>query len=382
MGKLSVKMTLKRALVVYAMLAVVTASLCSIILLRFFGNWKDIIIQSDDGKVNYRTVGGIDYETYGLSKKAERQLKVVEVAEVISIVSCAALSVIVLSCQYYKRKLEHPIYIIKRETKHIAENDLSFDCSYISRDEMGEICSGFNLMRLKLIDNQRQLWRMMEEQRELNAAFAHDIRTPVTVIRGYVQMLIKFQDEGLPPGKQMEILNTILKQTDRMEEFSMTMNKIHSMEEWELKKEEIEFGQLIAHLKLVAGGIKNSNITIDVESRNHEDRISCDINLIQEVADNLISNALRYAKSHICIAAETDGGYLYIYVKDDGKGIDKKIIHNLSKPYFTTEKEHFGLGITICKTLCKKHGGDVELINSIEGGAVATAKFNCSKQIL
>lgn len=382
MGKLNIKLTLKRTLVLYAMLAVVAAFLCSIILLEFFGNWKDIIIQSDDGRVNYHTVGGINYETYGLSKKAEEQFKVVEVLEVISIVSCAAVTVIVLSCQYYKRKLEHPVYIIKREIKHIAENDLSFDCSYISRDEMGEICNGFNLMRLKLVDNQKQLWRMMEEQRELNAAFAHDIRTPITVIRGYVQMLIKFQDEGMPSGKQAEILNTILKQTDRLEDFSMTMNKIHSIEEWELNKKEIEFEQLINHFKLVAGGIKNSNITIDVESRKHEDKVFCDIHLIQEVTDNLISNALRYTKSHICIAVETDGGYLYIYVKDDGKGIDKKIIQNLSKPYFTTEKEHFGLGITICKTLCKKHGGDVELINSIEGGTVAAAKFNCSKDIL
>lgn len=67
-----------------------------------------------------------------------------------------------VSHQYYKRKLEEPLRILKREMEFIGGDDLSFDCNYISNDEMGEICQAFNCMRKQLIKNQENLWELME----------------------------------------------------------------------------------------------------------------------------------------------------------------------------------------------------------------------------
>ena len=75
---------------------------------------------------------------------------------------------------------------------------------------------------------------------------------------------------------------------------------------------------------------------------------------------------------------EQNNDMLLIFVKDDGKGFSKEELNMASKPYYSGENissEHFGLGLTICKMLCEKHGGGIYLSNSIHGGAIVCAEF-------
>ncbi|MDE6232250.1 MAG: HAMP domain-containing histidine kinase [Lachnospiraceae bacterium] len=381
MGNLRIKMTLKKSLILYTLIALLAAFLSGIVLFSFFEKWKIIIADVNGVKVKFgrnRTmVFTNDIMTIN-TIKAIKQIKLVNIIEVVSIILCVVISVIMLVRQYYKRILEEPISILKQEAEYIGRNDLSFECSYISMDEMGDICRSFNDMRLKLIDNQKKTWELIEAQRQLNAAFAHDIRTPVTIIKGYAQMLLEFYASGsLSEEKLEEILNTFLIQADRAERFSLTMKEIHSMEEWNVDKKKMSFQSIAEQLKSGAEGMSNDNISIKVHYKNDEREMFCDINLINEVADNLVSNALRYAVENIEVSIEAEDDTLYLYVKDDGKGFTKDTLYKASRPYFTTEKNHFGLGLAICETLCKKHGGNIELINSINGGAIAAAYFIC-----
>lgn len=383
MDNMRIKMTLKKTLIIYTITALAAAFFSGIILFAFFEKWKMIIADVNGIEARIAGINVIAYTNECMTAKAIRQIRIVGIIEVISITVCAVISVIMLSRQYYRRILEEPIFILKQEAEYIGRNDLSFECSYESTDEMGEICRAFNNMRLKLIDNQKKNWEQMEAQRRLNAAFAHDIRTPVTVIKGYAQMLLEFHAKGtLSEEKLEEILNTFLLQAERVERFSSTMKEIHSMEEWNVDKKKMTFKRIASQLKSGAEGMSNGNISINVCYKNDEREMFCDINLIHEVADNLVSNALRYAVENIEISIDAEDDTLYIYVKDDGKGFMKDALHKASRPYFTTEKNHFGLGLTICKTLCKKHGGDIEIINSINGGAIAAAYFKCDKTIL
>lgn len=116
-----------------------------------------------------------------------------------------------------------------------------------------------------------------------------------------------------------------------------------------------------------------------------------DESLFLEVFENLLSNALRYAVKHVQITLEWDesSGYLRLYVHDDGQGFDIEELHTASEPYFRGEKlladgqenepvkEHFGIGLHICRMLAEKHGGSLNLANSIEGGALASVSFFC-----
>lgn len=71
----------------------------------------------------------------------------------------------------------------------ISRNDLNFSIEYDSKDELGKLCNSFEIMRTTLAENFSDMWRQVEERRQLNAAFAHDLRTPLTVLKGYDEML-------------------------------------------------------------------------------------------------------------------------------------------------------------------------------------------------
>ena len=105
------------------------------------------------------------------------------------------------------------------------------------------------------------------------------------------------------------------------------------------------------------------------------DIVKVDEHLIQQVADNLVSNALRFAQKEIRITLQLEEDFLYLYVQDDGEGFTKQAMEKAKKPYYSSEPDHFGLGLTICQTLCKKHGGRLELTNSVDGGAIASGMF-------
>lgn len=373
------QMTLKKTLAVYILIALAVAVFFGGVFIVFFENWKEIVLQvnhqPDAWTILYEANGHKVSERYS-SEKVARQIEILSFLEIAAVFLCGGVAVICVSHQYYKRKLEEPLKILKREMEFIGRDDLSFDCSYISNDEMGEVCNTLNRMRKQLIKNQENLWHLMEAQRNLNAAFAHDIRTPLTVMRGYTQMMLKFYPEGkISEEKMIETLQMLERQTGRIEQFSLTMKEIHNMEEWKVDRQPCSVKELAQQIRDNLKGMPLEGIKVEFSCEIDEMQIICDKNLIQEVADNILANALRYAKEKITISMVKDEEGLFLYVKDDGKGFSKEEIMKAARPYFSTAEDHFGLGLTICQTLCKKHGGDLELMNSLEGGAIVSAYF-------
>lgn len=373
------QMTLKKTLAVYILIALAVAVFFGGVFIVFFENWKEIVLQvnhqPDAWTILYEANGHKVSERYS-SEKVARQIEILSFLEIAAVFLCGGVAVICVSHQYYKRKLEEPLKILKREMEFIGRDDLSFDCSYISNDEMGEVCNTLNRMRKQLVKNQENLWHLMEAQRNLNAAFAHDIRTPLTVMRGYTQMMLKFYPEGkISEEKMIETLQMLERQTGRIEQFSLTMKEIHNMEEWKVDRQPCSVKELAQQIRDNLKGMPLEGIQVEFSCEIDEMQIICDKNLIQEVADNILANALRYAKEKITISMVKDEEGLFLYVKDDGKGFSKEEIMKAARPYFSTAEDHFGLGLTICQTLCKKHGGDLELMNSLEGGAIVSAYF-------
>lgn len=372
--------SLKMALAMYIVLGGAGITLACALIMNYFDSWEELIRTSNgmtekEVLILFRTV--YTMERSSVSDEALKQMVILENLKIFSVFCCIVVGVVIISRLYYKRKLEAPLEILELEIEHIARDDLDFDCSYYSGDEMGEICNAFNQMRLSLIKNKINMWKLLEKQRELNAAFAHDIRTPVTVMKGYSQMLLKFYPEGrVSEEKLLETLRMIDRQTDRLERFSNTMKEIHSIDEWKVEKKNITMKELMDRLFANLKGMAKEGIQILVDYDGEEEQsLYCDAHLIEEVADNLFSNGLRHAKEKLEVEGSVSEGKLYLYVKDDGPGFSKETRERAIRPYFTTDKEHFGMGLTISKTLCGKHGGDLELTNSINGGAIVCAIF-------
>ena len=349
-------------------------------------NLSDQIVQYPD----WSTVAGwhVWAHTFGGFRDNDRQL--MQVLDIIRVwcpffygftFTVAAIFI------FYKKRLKRPFNILRSGTDAIRENNLDVDMRYDSEDEMGQLCCSFDEMRMELIHNKEELWQMIENQKKLNAAFAHDLRTPLTVLKGYSDFLARYIPEGkVSEQKMLDTLKLMSSHLDRLEQFSRTMKGIRSMEELPVNKEETEVEGLCAEMSEIIfalNQIKDIEITLECMGESESGRkIYVDKNIVTEVLENLLSNAIRYAGCKISVSVQytASDGKLLLAVSDDGPGFSKGDLEKALLPYYRehgNNKEHFGIGLHICSLLCKKHGGVLSIANSMCGGAVVTASFGC-----
>ena len=109
-------------------------------------------------------------------------------------------------------------------------------------------------------------------------------------------------------------------------------------------------------------------------------QLCIDVYIFMEVMENIVANALRYAKEKIDVKIQKDGKFLKLLIMDDGKGFSERDIIHACRPYYREQSDedtqHYGLGLYICKVLCEKHGGSIELGNNKFGGGCVQVIFN------
>lgn len=300
------------------------------------------------------------------------------------------LAYIIVGRAFFVKRLQPALETISDMLGALNAGDYSKEIVYRNSDEMGKISRELEEFRKKLIREKRRQWEKQEEQRNINAAFAHDIRTPLTVIRGYTEFLRKYVPQGkVSQELLLEKLDTMQYQEERLLRFSNTMTELQRIEKWEISCRWIKFSDLLRRLRESAVILEQTTgkricVSAGQESEQKEEQeIFVDSECIQEVVENLLNNAVRYAKSQIVMQVATDKNELTIYVKDDGSGFSQKALRAAADVYYSEEKkngrennsEHFGIGLSICKMLCENHNGGITFRNSIEGGAIVAATF-------
>lgn len=285
----------------------------------------------------------------------------------------SAVCIIAAALLFYKNKLRRPLIELGAASEKISNNDLGFSIRYDSKDEMGQLCNSFETMRAALADNFSEMWRQVEDRKQLNAAFAHDLRTPLTVLKGYNEML------QISESKQTkEIAGTMGKHISRMEAYIASMSNLRRLEDTQPKYETVSLQPFLAALQESAQIVCTQNKKIlHIQNETPACEICIDSSFVTQVCDNLLSNAVRYALTSVTLSFYLQDNGLEIEVSDDGKGFDKDIADKAANPYFTEESdrsEHFGLGLYICKLLCEHHGGYLKL-DSASGGAKISAFF-------
>lgn len=381
------KSSLKRALTLYIITAIIAVALLYSITMMFCSSWRNLISQQYNGETITVVTNGVTTNQAIVPTNEPKMepfdrmlLKVINFVEVFSILIYSIIAIYLTSHFFYKNKIQEPISILKEEARYIARDDLSFSCLYESGDELGEICGAFDSMRIQLVKNEEKIWSIMESQRQLNAAFAHDLRTPLTVMQGYTELLVKYYPEGkVSEEKLLDTLQLIHGQVIRLQQFAETMKGIHTFETMEIKKKKQDFSLLEEKITETVHGLQlQYDYNFDIESKLPEGIGYYDLACILEVLDNLLSNAVSYAKTSINLVLEVEENQLVLYLRDDGNGFSKEELYMATRPYYTGRGdglEHFGIGLTISKLLCEKHGGTLHLRNSTKGGAIIAASF-------
>ena len=280
---------------------------------------------------------------------------------------------------FYRNKLKKPLEELELASRRIGENDLDFRITYENKDEMGHLCHEFDRMRGQLEENNRKLWRMIEEERALRSAIAHDIRSPLSVLKGYQEMLIDYFPDGTIDREQAaEMLQEGMKQIRRMDVFIDSMQKMNSLEQRILKRDQISLEQLEKDIRKEAAILgKEKRIHLSV---CQTDEIFCgDQEVILEVLENLLSNAVRYAREQIDIKVSLTSELLTLSIRDDGNGFQEdteKITRAFHQKNIKDSLTHTGMGMYLARLYCEKHGGKLLLENEESGGAIVTAVFH------
>ena len=187
---------------------------------------------------NYPTCG-ISFSFGGaetrLEPVTEEQQRVLSLLSGIEIFSCAVFPLTGLGIAgglFYRIKLKRPIELLRDGTEHIRANDLNFSIPAVSTDELGQICAAFETMRLELLKTNKELWHQAEERKRLNAAFAHDLRNPITVLKGSLKLLRK----GTPDE---QIIDRLQSYTLRIEQYVEAMSSIQRIEQMPVRISEV-----------------------------------------------------------------------------------------------------------------------------------------------
>lgn len=278
---------------------------------------------------------------------------------------------------YYKRKLRIPIAQLQNGIKRIQENDLDFCIEYNGGDELGQLCGSMEKMRKELRQNNKALWEALEQRKLLNASVAHDLRTPITVLKGYLDYL----EDGILQDKLTEdkLLDTVLSMqgaVTRLEQYAECVRNLEKIENIEIKIQPENVKHLIKEIESNISQLTGKKEILFSDGISF-DEVNIDKGVLFRILENLLQNALRYAEKQINISITQNDKFLILTVKDDGKGFTETDLKKADTMFYSKDrgKEHFGIGLGICKILCEKHGGRLLITNNKEKGACVIAKL-------
>jgi len=280
----------------------------------------------------------------------------------------------IIATIFYNIKLKTPLSQLSMGAKKIKENNLDFSIMFRSKDELGQLCASFESMRIELLKSNRELWQQMEERKRLNAAFAHDLRTPVTVLKGSALILEKGLAQGnLAEAHISENISLITQYSDRIESYIQAITSVQKLEELAFAPKMSEW---ISFAKEMEGSLNilgdHAGKKVEFVTHGKSSEIAIDKHMIHNVVENLVVNALRYARVVVKADMSLDDKKITITVLDDGEGFPTEILEKGAAPflYDGSHSEHFGMGLYICHLLCEKHGGSLTLENHSSGAKV------------
>lgn len=281
---------------------------------------------------------------------------------------------------YYQKKLKIPIAQLQNGVEKIQEDNLDFHVEYNEDDELGELCCSMEKMRSELWQKQKALWESLEQRKLLNASVAHDIRTPITVLKGYLDYLEKMiPQDKLTEDMLLDTVSAMQGAVNRLEQYVDCVRDVEKIENIEIEKRPENVRRLLDEMRSNVKQLETNKEILISSNIMTMDEVRLDKSVFFRIFENLLQNALRYAKKQVHISILQNKNFLILTVEDDGNGFAEKDLEKAATVFYSSDKEgqHFGIGLSICRILCEKHGGLLSISNNKnKSGACVTAKLN------
>lgn len=349
----------------------------------------------------------------------------------VPIVAFGGLAVLLFR-RFYRRHIGGPLSVLEAAADRIARQDLDFQIGAVRGRELGRLGAAMEGMRSSLLATQRELWRTAEDRRRLNAAFAHDLRTPVTVLKGTLEMARIKADRAGSGEDVRKTLDTLSGQADRLESYAQLMSRVTKLEDREVMRSACAPSDVVRVLerqaagyvatrgngcKLLfslgdgmraagagdggaaapdAGGAAGAGVEhaagpclehAAVPDAEHAaepcpELLSIDMQLVEEVLGNLLGNACDHARSKVAVsvdllqpkqgslAAGARGDVcLELVVTDDGRGFTAEALHHGCDPFYSEAKSAEHFGLGLnIARTLARLHGGAVELGNLEGG--------------
>ncbi len=343
-------------------------------------NQREIVVTgyniNNNGNSIVYNVDKDNYEYQKLSPAENIKYNIYSVLMIILPITYIMLGGYLIVYIYYKIKLRTPIILLSDGIKNLLEDNLDFSVQYSRNDELGLLCQTLEKVRNELYDNNKRMWNLLEERKILTDSVSHDLRTPITVMKGYLDYLGKSICKNKLDTKNIETtLKSMNEATNRLENYVNSIQNIQKIDNIKLAKTDVDVTDFISGLKkdflMIA---KEKDRKLVIEDKIDLNKVCIDKSVVYRILENIIDNAFRYSKEKIIIYINQRDKFLEFQIIDDGDGFSEDDLKNATNRFYTSKSNSglFGIGLTISKMLCEKHGGTLKIRNDKKLGASIT----------
>ena len=268
------------------------------------------------------------------------------------------------------RSIATPLVKLKKATQNIKEGNLDFVLEVEGDDEFSELCRDFEEMRKRLKESAEEKVLLDKENKELISKISHDLKTPITAVKGYVEGIM----DGVAdtPEKMNRYVKTIYNKTNEMDHL---INELTFYSKIDTNRIPYTFSKLNVEDYFSdcaeETGLELETRGIELVYANYVEsgvQVIADGEQIRRVIHNIISNAIKYMdkpKGIIQIRVKDVGDFIQVEIEDNGKGIAAKDLTSIFDRFYRTDvsrnssKGGSGIGLSIVKKILEDHGGKV-----------------------
>lgn len=267
--------------------------------------------------------------------------------------------------------LTKPIRLLTRATKKMAEGDYSYRARHISNDELGQLTRGFNSMANVLEDTIGELQEAVRSREDFIAAFAHELKTPLTSIIGYADLL---RSRKLDEEKHFLCSNYIYTEGKRLESMSFRLLDIIVTKREKIELQPVSVEVLFRYLK----DMFEENVEQRLEISFDPGTIYAEVNLLKSVLLNLVDNACKASAAGAAVeisGRSLENGYSF-QVRDFGVGIPEEELKKVTEAFYMVDKSRSrskngaGLGLALCVEVLRLHHSTLEIESRVGEGTV------------
>lgn len=346
--------------------------------------YTNVAFRGDDNQKLIKQIDFKDYadNCYSVSivtnlNQVMPQLQSFIVDVVISIICVLVITSALLTFWIYS-SIVRPVNKLKLATANIKEGNLDFSMPKFKSNEIGEVCSDFEEMRIILKETSEAKIKSDAEEKELIRNISHDLKTPLTAIKGYAMGLI----DGVAdtPEKQQKYLKTIFNKANDMDKLIDELTIYSRLDNNRVPYTFVRIN-VSDYFNDCAEEI-GMELEADDFTLNYRDHltepvyVNLDPEQIKRVVNNIVSNSVKYKADNrsgvIDIDLYDDGDYIQVAFQDNGKGIAAKDIERIFERFYRTDDSRnskqggSGIGLAIVKKIVEDHKGKI-WAESVEG---------------